>query len=140
MKIADVAIKDVPDGKERRQELFGDRADSLFVEHILPMYEGVDYDAIDKGIRDNAMNGREDVAQTEIHKVCHRPFYRLRVGADGTVTADCCDTPHDIRYGHLPEDNLVNLWNTGGAYVLFEDAARREAFPASHLQALRPAE
>lgn len=114
MKIADIAIKDVPDGEARLQELFGDRADSLFIEHILPMYAGIDYDALSSDIRQNAIHGRENVKQTEIHKVCHRPFYRLRVGADGAVTAACCDTPHDIRYGHLPEDNLVSLWNEGG--------------------------
>lgn len=124
MKIADIAIRDVPDGISRLQDFFGDRADSLFVEHILPMYASVDYDGLNEDIRRNAINGRENVKQSEVHTVCHRPFYRLRVGADGTVTAACCDTPHDIKYGHLPENNIVNLWNRGGPYVLFENAAK----------------
>ena len=128
MKIADLAIKDLPDGEKRLQELFGDRADSLFIEHILPMYAGVDYDGVDKNIRAQAIHGRENVWQTEINKVCHRPFYRLRIGAGGTVTAACCDTTRDIRYGHLPEDNIVDLWNGGGHVSFLKMQLRGERF------------
>jgi len=111
MKIADVALKEVPDGKKRFEEMFGDIADSLFVEHILPIYQDVDYASIDQKILDNAMNGRGNVKQNEIHKVCHRPFYRLRVTANGEVMANCCDQPHDIRYGNIYEQGLVEIWN-----------------------------
>lgn len=111
MKIADVALKDIPDGEKRFEAMFGDMADSLFVEHILPIYQDVDYASIDQKILDNAMNGRGNVAQNEIHKVCHRPFYRLRVTANGEVMANCCDQPNDIRYGNIMEQGLVELWN-----------------------------
>lgn len=111
MKIADVALKDIPDGEKKFEEMFGDMADSLFVEHILPIYQGVDYGSLDQMILDNSMNGRGNVAQNEVHKVCHRPFYRLRVTANGEVMANCCDQPHDIRYGNINEQGLVELWN-----------------------------
>lgn len=114
MKIADVALKDIPDGEKRFEDMFGDMADSLFVEHILPIYHDVNYAGLDRKILDNAMNGRGNVAQTEVHKVCHRPFYRLRVTANGEVMANCCDQPHDIRYGNIMEQGLVELWNGGG--------------------------
>ena len=113
MKIADLAIKDVENGREKFEELFGGIADSIFVETIIPMYSDVDYSQLDKKIYDNAIHGRENVQQTEIHKVCHRPFYRLRVGANGDVTAACCDIPHDIYYGNINKDRLVDLWNKG---------------------------
>ncbi len=32
MKIADIAIADVPDGKKRFEEIFGSIADSIFIE------------------------------------------------------------------------------------------------------------
>jgi len=120
MKIADVAIADVPDGKARLEALFGDRADSLYIEHILPKYGDVDYAARFGTLPHDAMSGREGFRQTEWHKVCYRPFIKMRVGSDGAVSASCCDTPHDIVYGHLPQDNLVGLWNRGGHVSLMK--------------------
>ena len=113
MKIADLAIKDVENGREKFEELFGNIADSIFVETIIPMYSDVDYNTLDKGIYERAIHGRENVKQTKINKVCHRPFYRLRIGANGDVTAACCDIPHDIYYGNINKDSLVDLWNKG---------------------------
>ena len=110
MKIADIALKNIPDGEKKFAELFGDVADSIFVEHILPIYAHVNYDKVDKSIKSNSMNGRGDVAQTEMHKVCHRPFYRLRVTADGKVAANCCDQPNDIVYGDIYKKNLKSIW------------------------------
>ncbi len=111
MKIADVAIADVPNGKARFEELFGNIADTIFVEKIIPMYADINYDIINKDIYRNSINGREDIAQSEVHTVCNRPFYRLRVAADGKVTAACCDIPNDFYYGNIYEDSLVNIWN-----------------------------
>ncbi|MBR3622286.1 MAG: radical SAM protein, partial [Selenomonadaceae bacterium] len=110
MKIADIALKDEPDGEKKFEEMFGDIADSIFVEHILPIYGHVNYDEVDGSIKENALNGRGDVKQTEMHKVCHRPFYRLRVTADGKVGANCCDQPNDIIYGDLRKNSLKDLW------------------------------
>lgn len=113
MKIADVAIEDVANGKEKLEKLFGDRADSLYIEHILPKYEHVDYAGRFGELPHNAIEGREGVRQSEWHKVCYRPFIKMRIGADGAVTASCCDTPRDIRYGRVPENNIVELWQGG---------------------------
>ncbi|MBE5847431.1 MAG: radical SAM protein [Lachnospiraceae bacterium] len=111
MKISDLAIADVPDGRERFEQIFAPLADTIFVEKIIPMYADIDYNTIDKNIYRNAINGREDITQTEVHTVCNRPFYRLRVAADGKVTAACCDIPNDFYYGDIYEDSLVNIWN-----------------------------
>lgn len=111
MKIADVALNNILDGEKKFEKMFGDIADSLFVEHILPIYQGVDYAGIDKKIIANSLNGRGNVVQKEVHKVCHRPFYRLRITANGEVMANCCDQPHDIRYGNILKHGLVELWN-----------------------------
>ena len=136
MKIADVALKDILDGEKKFEEMFGDMADSLFVEHILPIYHDVDYGSLDKMILNNSMNGRGNVVQNEVHKVCHRPFYRLRVTANGEVMANCCDQPHDIRYGNIMEQGLIELWSGGGTNVLLENAITRQTFSTPYMQSL----
>lgn len=111
MKIADLAIKDYPDGMEKFESMFGCIADSIFVETILPLYQQVDYSKVDSEIGNNILNGREGIATNHIHRVCHRPFYRMRVAANGLVTSACCDTPNDIVYGDINKESLVNIWN-----------------------------
>lgn len=111
MKIADIALKDVPDGEKKFEEMFGEISDSIFIEHILPLYQDMDYDKIDKNINKTVMNGRENVKTTHIHKVCHRPFFRVRVAANGLVTSACCDTPNDIVYGDINKNTLYEIWN-----------------------------
>lgn len=111
MKIADTAIKDIPDGEERFKKLFGPIADSIYIEHILPIYAGVDYDGIDKGICRDTRNGRMGIQQDAVHKVCHRPFYRLRICTDGRVTAMCCDATRDVLFGKIQDETLLDIWN-----------------------------
>ena len=108
MKIADVSINNIPDGRKIFENIFGSIADSIFVEHIIPIYSAVDYS---NDAYRNAINGREDIQQNHFHKVCQRPFYRLRVGADGKVTAACCDTPNDIYLGDINKQSLLDIWN-----------------------------
>lgn len=110
VKIADIALKNIQDGKEKLLDMFGGIADSVYIEHILPMFSDVSYDEIDQNIVTNTLNGREDVKQSSVNLVCHGPFYRLRVAANGLVTAACCDTPHDFVYGNILEDSLKDLW------------------------------
>ena len=38
MKVADIAINGIPNGEERFKEIFGCMADSIYIEHILPIY------------------------------------------------------------------------------------------------------
>ncbi len=111
MKIADIALKDIPDGEERFRDVFGDIADSIYIEHILPIYTGMDYDSIDEDINKDVLDGRMHVHQENINKVCHRAFYRMRLRANGDVTAACCDATQDVRYGNVWKDSLYNIWN-----------------------------
>lgn len=111
MKIADIAIKGINNGKEKFEELFGEVTDTLFVEAIIPIYGDVDYDCIDSEIKGKAIDGREKVKQNKINVVCHRPFYRLAVRTNGDVTAACCDQIHDVRFGNINDASLVEIWN-----------------------------
>lgn len=110
MKVADIAIKDIDHGKERFEEIFGNIADTLFVESIIPIYGDVNYEDLDSEIKEKALDGREQVKQTKINMVCHRPFYRLAVRANGDVTAACCDQLHDIKYGNINDNTLLEIW------------------------------
>ncbi len=112
MKVADIAIKDVQNGKEEFERIFSSMADTLFVESIIPIYGDIDYENIDSGIKDKAMNGREKVEQTKVNVVCHRPFYRLAVRTNGDVTAACCDQLHDIKYGNINDNTLKEIWES----------------------------
>lgn len=111
MKIADIAIADIPCGEEKFKRIFGDMADSLFVEHIMPIYSNIDYDEIDGKIAGEAMYGREKIAQSKINKVCHRCFYRCRIRANGDITAACCDSTKDVIFGNAYRENIVDVWN-----------------------------
>lgn len=110
VKVADVALKNIPNGEEKFRKIFGGIADSIYVEHILPIYDGISYDDIDKDISKDTLNGRMNVHQTKVNKVCHRAFYRLRVRANGDVTAMCCDATRDVKYGNIYDSSLKDIW------------------------------
>ena len=111
MKIADIAIKDLVNKEKALEKMFGGISDSIFIESIIPMFASVDYYKIDVDIEKNALYGRENVKQKQVHKVCHRPFYRMLIRANGDVTAACCDCLNDIVYGNIKESHLVDIWN-----------------------------
>lgn len=114
LKIADMSIKDVPDGKKRFVDIFGNMADSVFVEHIMPIYSIVDYDALDRDIVEKSLGGRGGVEQVKVNKVCHRAFYRCRIRANGDITAACCDATKDVVFGNVSLENVVDVWNGVG--------------------------
>lgn len=111
MKVADIALNNVPDGEKRFQDIFGGIADSIYIEHILPIYAGMDYDKIDKSINKDVLDGRMHVHQEKINNVCHRVFYRMRIRANGDVTAACCDATQDVKYGNVIKESLYDMWN-----------------------------
>lgn len=111
MKIADIAIADIQDGEKKFEDMFGPMADSIFIEHIMPIYSNINYDNIDTSIKADALYGREKVKQDHINKVCHRAFYRCRIRANGDITAACCDSTQDVIFGNVYKENLVDVWN-----------------------------
>ena len=118
MKVADIALKGIPDGEKRFKDIFGGMADSIYIEQILPIYSGMDYDSIDEDINKDVIDGRMHVHQEKINKVCHRAFYRMRVRVNGDVTAACCDATQDVKYGNVWKDSLYHIWN-GEAHKAF---------------------
>ena len=111
MKIADISIKNEPNGKERFERIFGEISDSLFVETIIPIYSDVNYQNVDEDVLKHAKEGRKGIKDQKVNKVCHRPFYRLAVRTNGDVTAACCDQLNDVVYGNINEQSLNEIWN-----------------------------
>ena len=132
MKIADIAIQEMPNGKDKFEKIFQDIADSLYIEHILPYYAGVDYSGLGEKIQENAKLGREGIFQTKINKVCQRPFYRIMVRANGDITAACCDSTRDVKFGNIITDNLFEVWNgkIRQAFLLMQLEGKRFNHPS----------
>ncbi len=128
MKVPDLAIKDYADGKSKFESIFGDIADTLFIESIIPIYEDICYEEIDQHIKDEAINGREKVKQSKVNVVCHRPFYRMAVRTNGDVTAACCDQLHDIKFGNIFDDTLLEIWNSNKRNDFLKMMLRGERF------------
>lgn len=114
IKTVDIALKDKKNGEKIFRDIFSPIADRVFIEHVIPIYSGINYDQIDASIDDHSRNGRYDIAQSEIHKVCYRPFIKMLVATNGDVGAACCDhiAGKDIIYGNINSDNtLMDIWN-----------------------------
>jgi len=102
VKIMDVSLEE---GEEKEfYRLFGDCSDRMFVEKMLPVYEGVN---ITKGMSvEYDRYGRKN----EKRKVCPLPFFMLGIFPNGDV--EPCDTIYKpIVLGNVHEDTLINIWN-----------------------------
>ena len=111
IKIADLALRG--ENEETFKDMFGNIADTIFVERIMPYYKDVDYDALDQDIQKRAIDGRYGMKQTNFHKVCYRPFIKFQIATSGNITASCCGCPvSDVIFGNVYKDNLVDVWNS----------------------------
>jgi radical SAM protein with 4Fe4S-binding SPASM domain len=102
VKIMDVALES---GEEEKfYQLFGDCTDRMYIEKMLPVYDGVDTTK-DMDIQYDRY-GREH----EKRKVCPLPFFMLGVFPNGDV--EPCDTIYKpIIIGNVHEEKLINMWN-----------------------------
>ncbi|MCI6101018.1 MAG: SPASM domain-containing protein [Selenomonas sp.] len=72
----------------------------------------MNYDTLDKGIRQHAQDGRYALEQHHVNKVCYRPFIKLLVATNGDICAACCDhiLGRDKVYGNIYKESLVDVW------------------------------
>ncbi len=102
VKIMDVSLE--VNDEDKFYELFGDCTDRMYIEKMLPAYEGVDLTK-DMNV-DYDRYGREHKKR----KVCPLPFYMLGIFPNGDV--EPCDTIYKPTViGNVNEDSLVNMWN-----------------------------
>lgn len=102
VKIMDVSLEEGQD--KEFYDLFRDCSDRMYVERMLPAYEGVE---LTKNMNvDYDRYGRKH----ESRKVCPLPFFMLGVFPNGDV--EPCDTIYKpIILGNTNHDTLYDIWN-----------------------------
>lgn len=104
VKIMDVALED---GEEQIfYDTFSDIADRMYIEHMLPAYDGVELTK-DMEIICDRYGGKTK----KINKVCPLAFYMLGVFPNGDV--EPCDTIYKpIVLGNVHTGNIVDMWHS----------------------------
>lgn len=89
-------------------KIFGDIADTIAIENVLPLYGDVDYNEyVFSG------DGKEQSRfgeQVEERDVCPIAFYRMIILPNGYVTP-CCDPLKAIYWGNMHDKSLTDIWN-----------------------------
>lgn len=101
VKIMDVSLE--VNEEDKFYKLFGDCTDRMYIEKMLPAYEGVE---LTKDMKvDYDRYGREHKKR----KVCPLPFYMLGIFPNGDV--EPCDTIYKPTVlGNVHKDSLINMW------------------------------
>lgn len=103
VKVADIALEDGE--QDKFYKTFENICDSMFIEHIVPMFEDIDYgDIIDKNLEINRFNEK-----TINFDVCSISFYMLNIDVNGNVIP-CCDYFKPI-IGNVNQESLLDIWN-----------------------------
>ncbi|MEE0862283.1 MAG: radical SAM protein [Lachnospiraceae bacterium] len=117
IKTVDISLDEGEDKKFL--EIFSPICDTIFIDKVMPVFKGVDYNGIVKDV-DKFTNDKYKKAEN----VCCSPiFYRLYVLADGTI-APCCENPQPITFGNIKNITLQEAWN----------GAIRKKFLIQHLE------
>lgn len=102
VKVMDVSLEE---GEEEKfYQLFGDCSDRMYIEKMLPAYEGVE---ITQNMQvDYDRYGRRHQKRA----VCPLPFYMLGIFPNGDV--EPCDTIYKpVVLGNVNQDSLFDIWN-----------------------------
>ena len=105
VKIIDSALS----GKEDENAFyrtFGDIADLLSIEHLLPATPRIDYSRIAGIATMNKTQNGADIATTDI---CPQPFYMLQINPDG-VAAPCCGMESPLKLAQLADTSVAEVW------------------------------
>lgn len=117
VKIMDVSLED---GEEEKfYHLFSNCSDRMYIEKMLPAYEGVEVtkDMDVEYDRYGRKHGKRDV--------CPLPFYMIGIFPDGEV--EPCDTIYKpIVLGNINQDKLVDMWNGKKLRTFWEMQLRSE--------------
>lgn len=101
VKIMDVALEEGEDSKF--YELFSDCSDRMFIEKMLPVYDGV------KTTQDMAVSYDRYGRTIQKRKVCPLPFFMLGIFPDGDV--EPCDTIYKpVVIGNVNQTSLLEMW------------------------------
>lgn len=111
IKIADCAIESAID-KQKFFDIFGDICDTIGIETIGPIHEGVDFN---KTLNQNNTN-QYGLEKYEID-ICPQPFYHMQVNPDGNIVP-CYSLEYPVILGNCYTESIVDIWN-GRTYNKF---------------------
>lgn len=102
LKVMDVALDEGED--EKFYDLFKDCTDRMYIEHMLPAYDGVE---LTKGMEIEC--DRYGNKTKKINKVCPLAFYMIGIFPNGDV--EPCDTIYKpVVLGNVHQDTIYNMW------------------------------
>lgn len=106
IKIADISLKN---GEEEKfYEIFSSFSDRLFVEKIVPLFNGVNYSQI---IDDKKGNVNKYGQNFKEQKICTQVFYTLLISPEGEIYP-CAQLEAPFSMGNVNETTLVEAWNS----------------------------
>lgn len=104
VKVIDIALE--KGQEEEFYRIFGEISDRVFIEKVMPVYNGVDYSGM---VKDTKVVDRYGRAH-ERRYVCPQCFFTLTVWPNGDVYP--CDVLSDPGlFGNITEKSLKNIWN-----------------------------
>ncbi len=104
VKIMDCALGD--DEEAQFLRIFGDIADFIAVEHLIPAVEQIDYEKIaGHALADLTQNG----AAVRRAEVCPQPFYMMQLNPDGMM-APCCAMETAEILGDVSKESVRAIW------------------------------
>jgi cyclic pyranopterin phosphate synthase len=103
-KIPDISLD--PGEEEKFYKMFDGITDRMYVEKIMPVYDGVDYSRWNMSLDTDRRGVRH-----ERRKVCPFPFYQLDVWPNGDVVP--CPAIHKVGgLGNVNEKHLTEIWES----------------------------
>lgn len=127
IKTVDAALKNREE-YQQFADLFGDIADSIFVDHVFPLFKNVDYSAL---IQEEVDQYTGERLKKQENFPCALVFNALYIEPEGNVVP-CCTSPVPIRLGSIYEATLKEIWNSEKRKTLLLDhlEGRRREYDA----------
>lgn len=107
IKIVDYAL-DNKDDEQRFYGIFGDICDTIAVEHIGPIYPGVDYEKV---LKDRVIALTQFGLPVSKVQICPQPFFTLQINPDGKVVP-CYSIVYPGIIGDCNNQSVYEIWNS----------------------------
>ena len=120
VKIMDCALAEGEEAEFLR--FFGDIADFIAVEHLIPAVEQIDYEKLaGHALADVTQNG----AAVRMAEVCPQPFYMMQLNPDGKMVP-CCAMETAATLGDVAEESVRAIWHGERLRAFLEAQLRGE--------------
>ena len=93
------------DEKSKFYNIFGDIADSIYIEHVMPCWSEFEFN-------DVIINDRLGIYGQEIKEamVCPYVFYSFSINSDGSVSLCFLDWSRNLIIGNAKNESIKNIW------------------------------